>query len=62
MQAFKKKCVGISASRCETDVEVILERAKEKYPQDEAPDYLGNGPQFIARDLRSSFDLGDDIR
>ena len=35
-----------------TDVEVILERAKEKYPEAKPRIISDNGPQFIARDFK----------
>ena len=36
----------------ETDVEVILQRAKEKYPEAKPRIISDNGPQFIARDFK----------
>jgi putative transposase len=36
----------------ETDIEVILERTKEKYPEAKSRIISDNGPQFIARDFR----------
>jgi putative transposase len=36
----------------EADVEVILERAKEKCPEAKPRIISGNGPQFIARDFK----------
>jgi putative transposase len=36
----------------EADVEVILERAKEKYPEAKPRIISDNGPQFIARDFK----------
>jgi Integrase core domain len=36
----------------EADVEVILERAKEKYPEAKPRIVSDNGPQFIARDFK----------
>ena len=36
----------------EADVEMILERAKEKYPQAKPRIISDNGPQFIARDFK----------
>jgi putative transposase len=36
----------------ETDVEVILQRAKEKYLEAKPRIISDNGPQFIARDLK----------
>jgi putative transposase len=36
----------------ETDIEVILQRAKEKYPEAKPHIISDNGPQFIARDFK----------
>src|SRR6266487_5308281 len=36
----------------ETDIEVILERTKEKYPETKPRIISDNGPQFIARDFK----------
>ena len=36
----------------EHDVEIILQRAKERYPQATPRIISGNGPQFIARDFK----------
>ena len=36
----------------EADVELILERAKEKYPEAKPRIISDNGPQFIARDFK----------
>jgi len=36
----------------EADVEVILQRAKEKYPEAKPRVISDNGPQFIARDFK----------
>jgi transposase InsO family protein len=36
----------------ETDIELILERAKEKYPEAKPRIISDNGPQFIARDFK----------
>ena len=36
----------------EADIEIILERAKEKYPQAKPRIISDNGPQFIARDFK----------
>ena len=36
----------------EADIEMILERAKEKYPQAKPRIISDNGPQFIARDFK----------
>jgi putative transposase len=36
----------------ETDVEIVLERAREKYPGEKPRIISDNGPQFIARDFK----------
>ena len=36
----------------EADIEIILERAKEKYPEAKPRIISDNGPQFIARDFK----------
>jgi len=36
----------------EADIEVILERAKEKHPEAKPRIISDNGPQFIARDFK----------
>ena len=36
----------------EVDIEMILERAKEKYPEAKPRIISDNGPQFIARDFK----------
>ena len=36
----------------EADIEVILERAKEKHPEVKPRIISGNGPQFITRDFK----------
>ena len=36
----------------EADVELILQRAKEKYPEAKPRIISDNGPQFIARDFK----------
>jgi len=36
----------------EGDIEMILERAKEKYPEAKPRIISDNGPQFIARDFK----------
>ena len=36
----------------ETEVEIILERAKEKYPEAKPRIISDNGPQFIAKDFK----------
>src|SRR6266513_2473151 len=43
---------GLRESMRETDIEVILERAKEKYPEAKPRIISDNGPQFIARDFK----------
>ena len=42
----------LQESMKETDIEVILERAKEKYPEAKPRIISDNGPQFIARDFK----------
>jgi len=39
----------------EAEIEIILERAKEKYPEASPRMISGNGPQFIARDFKPKF-------
>ncbi|MGA7794568.1 MAG: DDE-type integrase/transposase/recombinase [Candidatus Acidiferrales bacterium] len=39
-------------SMTETDIEIILERAKEQYPEAKPRIISDNGPQFIARDFK----------
>jgi hypothetical protein len=39
----------------EKDVEIILQRGRERYPQATPRIITDNGPQFIAKDLRASF-------
>jgi len=36
----------------ETDVEIILQRAREKFPEAKPPIISDNGPQFIAKDFK----------
>ena len=36
----------------EADIEIILERAKEKYPEAQPRIISDNGPQFIAKDFK----------
>ena len=36
----------------EADIEMILQRAKEKYPEARPRIISDNGPQFIARDFK----------
>lgn len=42
----------IRESMTEADVEIILQRAKEKYPNEGPRVISDNGPQFIARDFK----------
>ena len=42
----------IRESMTEADVEIILQRAKEKYPNETPRMISDNGPQFIARDFK----------
>ncbi len=42
----------IRESMKETEVEIILERAKEKHPDVKPRIILDNGPQFIAKDFK----------
>ena len=46
----------------EVDVEIILEAAKEKYPQAQPRIISDNGPQFIAKDFKDSFASRHDAR
>jgi putative transposase len=39
-------------SMTEADIEIILERAKERYPGVKPRIIFDNGPQFIARDFK----------
>ena len=41
-----------SATLQEADIEILLERAREKYPEAKPRIISGNGPQFIARDFK----------
>lgn len=43
---------GLREAMKEADVEIILERAKEKYPEAKPRIITDNGPQFIARDFK----------
>jgi len=45
---------GLRESMTEADVEIILERAKERYPGAKPRIIYDNGPQFIAGTSRSS--------
>jgi len=42
----------IRETMTEQDVEIVLQRAREKYPQAQARLITDNGPQFIARDFK----------
>ena len=42
----------IRESMTEADLEIILQRAKEKYPNEKPRVISDNGPQFIARDFK----------
>jgi transposase InsO family protein len=42
----------IRAAMTEADVEIILQRAKEKFPNEKARIISDNGPQFIAKDFK----------
>ncbi|HTS58830.1 MAG TPA: hypothetical protein VMH03_14875 [Terriglobales bacterium] len=44
--------MGFARVEAEADVEIILERAKEKYPEVKPRLISHNGPQFIARDFK----------
>lgn len=43
---------GIDEKMCEEDIEIILERAREKYPSSKPCIISDNGPQFIAKDFK----------
>ncbi len=42
-------------SMTEADIEIILQGAKEKYPEARPRIISDNGPQFIDKDFKSSF-------
>jgi len=42
----------LRASMTEAEIEIILQRAKEKYPEAQPRIISDNGPQFIARDFK----------
>ncbi len=42
----------IRESMTEADIEIILQRALEKYPDEKTRIISDNGPQFIARDFK----------
>src|SRR5205814_1735349 len=54
MDGFSRFLVhwDLRESMRETDIEVILQRAKEKYPEAKPRIISDNGPQFIARDFK----------
>jgi len=54
---------GIRESMTEADVEVILQRAKERFPEARPRIISDNGPQFIAKDFKEFHShLRDDAR
>ena len=46
----------IRESMTEHDVEIVLQRAKEKWPQENPRIITDNGPQFLAKDCKQSFE------
>jgi putative transposase len=51
----------IRESMTEADIEIILQRAREKYPEARPRIISDNGPQFIAKDCKEFIRmLGDD--
>ena len=53
MDTVDSWCIGICGnSMREVDIEIILERAKEKYLEARPRIISDNGPQFIARDFK----------
>src|SRR5882672_2534448 len=53
MDAVDSWGMGICGNRSgKSDIEIILERAKEKYPEAKPRIISDNGPQFIARDFK----------
>ena len=51
--ATRPSCIGICAeSMTEAEIEIILQRAKEKHPEAKPRIISDNGPQFIARDFK----------
>jgi transposase InsO family protein len=42
----------LRASMTEAEIEIVLQRAREKYPQAKPRIISDNGPQFIARDFK----------
>jgi transposase InsO family protein len=54
---------GIRETMTETDIEIILQGAKERYPQARPQIISDNGPQFIAEGLQGVHsNLGNDAR
>jgi putative transposase len=47
----------IRAQKCEHDIEIIRQRAKERYPQATPRIISDNGPPFIAKDFKESIRL-----
>jgi len=43
---------SLRASMCEPDVEILLQRAREKFPEAKPRIITDNGPQFIAKDFK----------
>jgi putative transposase len=41
----------------EADVEIVIQRAKEKYPEARPRMITDNGPQFIAKDFKEFITL-----
>ena len=52
LDGFSRFLVHLRESMREADVEVILQRTKEKYPEAKPRVISDNGPQFIARDFK----------
>ena len=42
----------------EADVEIIIQRAKEKHPDEKPRIISDNGPQFIAKDFKEFIRVG----
>jgi len=54
---------NIRETMTEADIEIILQAAKEKYPEARPRIISDNGPQFIAKDFKGVHsDLGHDAR
>src|SRR6266567_4965404 len=54
MDTVVSSCIGICGNLCmkEADIEIILQRAKENYPEVKPRIISDNGPQFMARDFK----------